>query len=84
MMYIKPKMVNRPQAIPEDNVPGWIVEKAGTLNKADDRFAVWKEKPRGDFLLTPRMYDAVHANERLKALTDAFGECLESDAVLNK
>ena len=53
--HIKPKMVGRPQDIPADMVPHWIVERAKQL--PDDHItslASFKEKPQGNYLLSPK------------------------------
>ena len=54
--HIKPKMCGMPQVIPPENVPKWIVERGIELAEMHvDRSKIGHlEKPRGDFLLSPK------------------------------
>lgn len=56
--HIKPKLVGRPQQIPSDVVPVWMVDRALDIAMSDEEperpYASHKEKPRGDYLLSPR------------------------------
>jgi hypothetical protein len=77
--HLKTKLVTKPQPIPEDAVPRWIVERGAELRAAGGDTApprlrdAWKEKPAGGYVLSPK------PNGRPLAATPANGECLGDD-----
>jgi hypothetical protein len=50
--HIKAKLVGKPQNLPPDLVPEWVVERAAQLKPGETPrpYGPWKEKPHGEYL----------------------------------
>lgn len=57
--HFKEKLVGRPAEIPADAVPNWLVGRGRELDASgrpelDAAYRAWKEKPQGQYALTPK------------------------------